>query len=127
MESKYELLAKLEILKTRGIDFFSVGTDIEYEKRVQSINSIISKIMKNPKLLKMLEEITDEFWEQAIQTGILVYSEMAKTPNDEDEYLLAKEHSFYNETFETLDGENIELNGDKKIPALVYQIKRALY
>lgn len=127
MESKYELLAKLEILKTRGIDFISVGIDIDHEKRLQSINNIIIKIMKNPKLKKILEEIADEFWEQAIQTGIIVYSEMAKTPNGEEEYLLSKEQSFFNETFETLDGEIIELNGDKKIPALVYQTKKGIY
>ena len=125
MESKYDLATKFGICLRMGIDYLSSyeSINIEQKKQQENIYEILDKILANPKLLKILDEIDDEFWDEAVKTGIIMYEEMAKTPNAEKEYLIFNKRNLKDKKLQTIDGKKIDIT-EKKVPVLTYQIKK---
>lgn len=72
---------------------------VEYLQEARQ--SLINKILSKPQLIKELEQITDQFWEDAKETGLLFYSDTAyKTDTGEYECISNREQDIreYNES-----------------------------
>lgn len=126
---KYELLATrrydlkeiIELCRTMGYDYMGDYPGVTQKAHEEIINEIINAIIKNPELLRKLDSIKDEFWEQVQKKGVIIYTESAWIPEDE---MIVNKKQYFDGTFKTTGGKEINVSKGQNIPALVYQKKK---
>ncbi len=114
------LKAKIQICLTRGIDFLPRDKN----NQMGDIINIINDILDSPELLKQFEEISDVFWMQAQQKGVLIYYDSPKqTRNRQPECLVGKYQSLDDpRDFKIAkDNQELSLSPYEMIPALALE------
>lgn len=124
-EKRYSLEDKIAIITKMGIDYLGNYPGIPLEHQKARIDEIIKRIVKNPKLLEILDSIEDEFWDEALEKGIIMYSEH-EWMLDEYERIVQKRQYCQNETFVTSGGKVINIEEGEEIPVLAYQKKKII-
>ena len=109
-----------------GIDYLGNYPGIPLEHQKARIDEIIKRIVKNPKLLEILDSIEDEFFDEVLEKGILMYSETVELRGEETENILGKKQFCKNENFITSSGKVINIEEGKEIPVLAYQKKKII-
>lgn len=89
-EKRYSLEDKIAIITKMGIDYLGNYPGIPLEHQKARIDEIIKRIVKNPKLLEILDSIEDEFFDEVLEKGILMYSETVELRGEETENILGK-------------------------------------
>lgn len=125
-EKRYSLEDKIAIITKMGIDYLGNYPGIPLEHQKKSIDEIIKKIVENPKLLEILDSIEDKFFDEALEKGIIMYSEMTELHGDVKENLLGKKQYCQNENFITAGGKVINIEEGEEIPVLAYQKKKII-
>jgi len=123
-EKRYSLEDKIAIITKMGIDYLGNYPGIPLEHQKARIDEIIKRIVKNPKLLEILDSIEDNFFDEAIKKGIIMYSETAWM--NEEENIIGKRQYCKNENFITSSGKVINIEEGKEIPVLAYQKKKII-
>ena len=76
---------------------------------------IIEKILSNPYLVEKILNIPETFWDEVIQKGMIVHSDLVyKSLFDEEDEDIIYKHMYIREY-------------DENMPALAYQIKRNFF
>lgn len=125
-EKRYSLEDKIAIITKMGIDYLGNYPGIPLEHQKARIDEIIKRIVKNPKLLEILDSIEDEFFDEVLEKGILMYSETVELRGEETENILGKKQFCKNENFITSSGKVINIEEGKEIPVLAYQKKKII-
>ena len=72
--------------------------------------TILERIIENPKLIKKMEEISDEYWEEVKQLGLIIHMDLLfKTNTGASEDIAAR---------------YVDVEGKGSVPLLVYQKRR---
>lgn len=125
-KKKYDLTTKLAICKKMGIDYLGNYPGIPLEHQKARIDEIIKRIVNNSKLLEILDNIEDEFFDEVLEKGILMYSETVELRGEETENILGKKQFCKNENFITSSGKVINIEEAQEVPVLAYQKKKII-